>query len=104
MSFRVPEWIQYNCKLTSHNMGLYATKPVFGVSDEVRFKPACSATETSLKIEFSLIASLDMIFSIRRITKDVEAGLRLCCLQTPEDRGSHVEAHIMQNIFFLHAG
>ena len=28
-------------------MGLVATKPVFGVSDKVRFKPACSATETS---------------------------------------------------------
>ena len=28
-------------------MGLEATKPVFGVSDEVRFKPAYSATETS---------------------------------------------------------
>ena len=28
-------------------MGLDAKKPVFGVSDKVRFKPACSATETS---------------------------------------------------------
>ena len=28
-------------------MGLVATKPVFRVSDKVRFKPACSATETS---------------------------------------------------------
>ena len=31
----------------SNNMGLDATKPVFGVSDKVRFKPACSATEIS---------------------------------------------------------
>ena len=28
-------------------LGLVARKPVFGVSDKVRFKPACSATETS---------------------------------------------------------
>ena len=31
----------------SHDMGLVATKPVFGVSDIARLKPACSATETS---------------------------------------------------------
>ena len=30
---------------------LTPTKPVFGVSDTVIFKPTCSATETSLKIE-----------------------------------------------------
>ena len=30
-----------------HEMGLCMTKPVFGVSDTVRLKPVCSATETS---------------------------------------------------------
>ena len=29
------------------NLGLDVTKPVFEVSDKVRFKPACTATETS---------------------------------------------------------
>ena len=29
------------------NMGLVATKPVFGVSDKARLKPVSSATETS---------------------------------------------------------
>ena len=29
------------------NMGLVARKPVFGISNKVRFKQACSATETS---------------------------------------------------------
>ena len=36
--------------ITIFKMGLAAKKPVlrvFGVSDKVRFKPACSATETS---------------------------------------------------------
>ena len=76
-------------------MGRIATKPVFGVSDKVRFKPACSATGTSYKIESSFVASFDMVLSKQRITK---TGLRLCCSQTPEDRFSCVEAHIVSNI------
>ena len=31
----------------NYHMGRDERKPVFGVSDKVRFKPACSATETS---------------------------------------------------------
>ena len=38
-------------------MGLVARKPVFGVSDKASFKPVPSATETSLKIEISPVAS-----------------------------------------------
>ena len=30
-----------------NHMGLYAIKPVFGISDQVVLKPACSATEIS---------------------------------------------------------
>ena len=52
-----------------HHLGLVARKPVFGVSDKVRFKPACSATETSQKKEISLVASLDMELYKTRITK-----------------------------------
>ena len=44
-------------------MGLMAIKPVFGVSDKARCKPASSATETNLKIEISHVASLHMILS-----------------------------------------
>ena len=50
-------------------MGLIERKPVFVVSDKVRFKPAFSAAETNLKIEISLVASLDMILSNKPITK-----------------------------------
>ena len=50
-------------------MGLVMRKPVFGVSDKMRFKPASSATETSQKIEIALEASLDMIVSNTPITK-----------------------------------
>ena len=49
--------------------GLVARKPVFGVSDEVILKPVCSATETSKKIEISLVGSLDIILSKKRIAK-----------------------------------
>ena len=58
-------------------MGLAARKPVFGVSDKSSLKPACLVTETSLKIEISLEASLDMILFIKRITK-VLIRLRGC--------------------------
>ena len=50
-------------------MGLVARKPVFRVSNKVSFKQVSSATETSLKIEISLLASLDMILLDKRITK-----------------------------------
>ena len=58
-------------------MGLAATKPVLGVSDKVRFKPVFSATETSQKIEISLVASLDIILSNKRIIKAL-ISLRGC--------------------------
>ena len=38
---------QLEAKNVSAYMGFSVRKPVFGVSDKVRFKPACSATETS---------------------------------------------------------
>ena len=52
-------------------MDLVSTKPVFGVSNKASFKPVSSATETSYKIEISLVASLDMIISKKRITKEM---------------------------------
>ena len=36
---------------------------------QLRFKPACSATETRWKIEISLVTSVDMMLSNKRITK-----------------------------------
>ena len=61
--------------------------------------PVCSATETSKKIEISHVASLDMILSNKRIIKVLirfkQDGLPLCCLQTPKDRFSPIEAHLI---------
>ena len=76
-------------------------KPGFRVSDKVRFKPACSAIETSWKIEISLVASKDMILYKKRITKALirlreSAGWSAPLLSTnPKDRFSCGKAHII---------
>ena len=57
------------------------------------FKSVSSATSNSLKIEISLVASLDMILSKKRITMAL-ISLGGCCSQTTEDRFSRVKAHI----------
>ena len=49
-------------KLSLH-MGMDTTKPVFGFSTKQGSNQFFPATETSQKIEISLVASLDMIFS-----------------------------------------
>ena len=56
----------------SWNMSLVSRKPVFGVFDQVRLKPVCSATEASESHEF---ATGDVILSKQRITKTL---IRLC--------------------------
>ena len=42
-------------------------KPVFGVCDQVRLKPACSVTETSWSLEISDIETRGIILSRQRI-------------------------------------
>ena len=61
--------------------GPQCTKPVFGVSYKARLKPVSSATETSLKIEILLVASLYIKLSKKRITSaDQSAPMcRLVC-------------------------
>ena len=48
-----------------------------GVSDQVRLKPACSATETSYNLEISAIESRDIIISKQWTTKAL-IRLRRC--------------------------
>ena len=45
----------------TYDMGLVATKPVFGVSDKVTLKSVPSSTGTSKIIEISSVASLDIL-------------------------------------------
>ena len=60
-------------------------KSVFGVYDQVRLKPACSATVTSWGLAVSAIASRGIILSRQRKQRrwsdcaDAQADLRLCC-------------------------
>ena len=81
-------------------MGLDATKHIFEVSDKVRLKPICSATEASWKYEILLVASLDMIYSNKGMTKTL-IMLRGCSgwsapmFASIEDRFSSVEADII---------
>ena len=44
-------------------------KPVFGVCDQVRHKPACAATEVSQSLDILYIASKDISLSKQRTTK-----------------------------------
>ena len=61
-------------------------------------------------MEIPPVASLDMILYKKRITKawsvflDAQAGLRLCCSHTPEDRFSRIEAHIRTVYFKISKG
>ena len=60
--------VYHKLKEALNHKGCDTLKYIFRVSDEVRFKPACSTTETSYKIEISLVASLDMTPSNKGIT------------------------------------
>ena len=52
-------------------------KPVFGVCDQVRLKPACAATETSSRLEISYVETRGIILSEQRTTKAL-ISLRGC--------------------------
>ena len=60
-------------------------KPVYGVCDQVRLKPACTATETSQGLEILDLTSTCVIVSKQRTTKvlirlpHAQADLRLYC-------------------------
>ena len=71
-------------------------KPVFGVCDQVRLKPACSAAETSKRLEISAIASRGIIISRQRKQRrcsDAQADLRFV-VRIGQNRFSHDEAHM----------
>ena len=58
---------RFNCAVI--HMGHNRRKSVSRVSEKVRFKPACTATRTSSKIENLLVTSLDIILPNKQITK-----------------------------------
>ena len=63
-------------------MGFDATKPVFGVPDKARLK------------NWNFDFLLNKYKRCGSDCADAQAGLCLCCSQTPEDRFSRVEAQL----------
>ena len=90
------------CTGTHHSdMSHVTRKPVFGVFNQVRLKPACSATEASLRLDSSDIESRSIILSRQRTTK-VLIRLRECADWSAPllfaygiNRFSHDVAHIL---------
>ena len=44
-----------------YNMSLVVRKPVFGVSDQVRHKPGCTATKDGMRLEISDLGSRGIV-------------------------------------------
>ena len=61
---------QKNC-CNHPKMSLVMRKPVFGICDQVRFKPACAATEARYRLESSDIESRGIILSRQWTTKEL---------------------------------
>ena len=84
-----------------HYMSYVMRKPVFGVFDQVRLKPACSASEASYSHEILDLASIGIILSRQRTTK-AQISLRGCEQQRRRsacaDGFSHDVAHIATRI------
>ena len=80
-------------------MSLVMRKPVFGVCDHVRLKPACSAQKLGRGFKISDIETRYIIYPGSEQKRclsnctDVQADLRLCCLHTAKQifswRGSY---------------
>ena len=73
-----------------------ATKPVFGFPTKATLNPVSSASEPSLKIEISPVASLYVIHSKKQITKALMHGCESwpvpLLFANPKDRVSRIEA------------
>ena len=67
-------WTESNAS-SGYTWATSREKPVFRVCDQVRLKPAFSATETSYGLDISTIVSRGIILSRQRTTK---ALIRLC--------------------------
>ena len=65
-SLKVKTGVSYGVAL---HMSHIMRKPVFGVSDQVRLKQGCSASEASKSLEISDLASRGIILSRQRTIK-----------------------------------
>ena len=80
MNYKVSLCIRVILVLTVNQYMSHATrKPVFGVSNQVRLKSACSATVTSWSLEFLDKAIICIILSRQQTTKALIRLRRLIC-------------------------
>ena len=92
-----------NRKKSCKYLSRVTRKPVFGVCNQVRLKPACAVTPTTYSLQISAIASTGIILSRQRTTK-VLIRLRGCSgwsaqcafvVRLWQDGFSHDVAHLM---------
>ena len=83
------------------DIGLVVRKPVFGVSDLVRHKPGCTATEDGYRLEVSDVGSRGIVYSIHiaktKALISCAVTAQLICVFVfayAKSRFSHNEAHI----------
>ena len=85
-------------------MSIVVRKPVFGVSDQVRHKPGCTATEDGYRLEILVLDRRGIALSVWRkqgadqLRGYREADLRLCFLIC---RFSHNAARISTITFAI---
>ena len=53
-------------KMVTVHLSLVVRKAVVGVSDEVRYKPGCTATEDGQRLEISNLGSRGIVLSLLR--------------------------------------
>ena len=82
------------------HMSFVTRKPVFGVSDQLRLKPAFSADETSEGLEISAIASRNIILSRREKQRCDQTAPLLFAYG--KRRFCHDMAHIMLKLIFAY--
>ena len=71
-------------------------KPVFGVSDEVRHKSGCAATEDGYRLELSDLGRRGIVLSVWRKQRRAVTAQLICAFvfACAKSRFSHDEAHI----------
>ena len=79
---RLPNKVEKN--LADYHMSLVLRKPVFEVSDQVPYKPGCTATEDGWKLEISVTAKLICVF----------------VFAYAKSRFSHDAAHIFRYVYY----
>ena len=75
-------------------MSRVTTKPVFGVSDHVRYKPCCRVTARGLKFRIYEVEGLGYLYSENKGPDQ----LRGHCFRICKNRVSHDAAHIVEPV------